>query len=93
MKLNLTKKKVALIGGGILIASAIGTGSYFALNKKKADNDMFVMNIPKAEVKKQPQEQAPSVPASTPTPPARSRDAKSYSQEMARHDFQGVHGL
>ncbi|WP_176314526.1 hypothetical protein [Burkholderia vietnamiensis] len=68
MKLNLTKKKVALIGGGILIASAIGTGSYLALNKKKADNDMFAMNIPKAEVKTQPQEQAPSVPASTPTP-------------------------
>ncbi|WP_205191358.1 hypothetical protein [Burkholderia sp. LMG 13014] len=66
MKLNFTKKKAALTVGGVLIASAIGAGSYFALNKRKADNDMFAMNIPKTEVKAQPTPQQASVPASTP---------------------------
>ncbi|KAB0640632.1 hypothetical protein F7R25_03820 [Burkholderia stagnalis] len=74
--MRLNKKKAAIIGGSVLLASAIGAGSYFALHaNKKKDDDMFAMSIPKPAVQApmkqekptEPSQQA-SVPASTPTP-------------------------
>ncbi|WP_139352346.1 hypothetical protein [Burkholderia cenocepacia] len=77
MNLKLPRKKLAIVGGSILLTSAIGIGSYFALhtNKKQADNDMFTMSIPKPAVQAPVKEEKPvepvqqaSVPVSTPTP-------------------------